>query len=1125
MSNEHNRLEELFWRASQLESESAVEEFLVHECGDDVDLLREVQAMLEARTAADEFAEVLKPTSAVATQDMTNMVIGPYKLREEIGEGGMGVVYAADQKTPVHRRVAIKIIKPGMDSQKVIARFEAERQTLALMDHPNIARILDAGTSDQGLPYFVMELVNGVPITQYCDERKLTVRERLELIKPVCRAVHHAHQKGIIHRDLKPSNILVTQVDGSPLPKVIDFGIAKAVGSQLGDFSVYTEFGMLIGTLEYMSPEQAQRNQRDIDTRSDVYSLGVVLYELLAGTTPFEAKRLRSAALDEILKIISSELPPQPSLRVSTSKVLPDIASSRSVDPGKLAKVVRGELDWIVMKSLDKERDRRYDSAAALGEDVARYLDSLPVNASPPTFSYRMRKLLERHRAAFVSAAAIIFALSIGIILASWQAYRATHASIRANEEYQRATELKITADREKDAAIEARNSARVNLEFARAMRDFLLKELLGMVDPAKQVENEVDLDPNIKVVTLVERAITNLDKLDDQPEAKSSMEFALGKAIRALGKQEEALRLVQHSYDYLLTTKGEDAVDTLIVGQELGWMMKDAGQSKKALEILEGVSRKANDLPQVKINSLRGIAECYRLMGELDKSIEVSQSNLRQAESEFGKNSKQYYLILGGIWFSQYAKGELKAALENQNAALDGLAGLLGAKHPLTVAAARALGATYLKAGQTDKAVETIEPRLNDMRTELGEHTLVYQASLAHLAWAYGDLNQPSRALHYHELAYETAYRTRGKSDLLTVKLGANYATSLREAKGLPEAIEFAKTIAPLLTNKPDEQSYDVLKAGEHLLNILIEGECWEISLQTIDRLMNEYDDKSKSRYIPFRLFRHYRAECLGHLGKVDAAADQAEELLNSLIKTGAPADAEGVYQSKYAMIVWRYLAKREWTKAADAFSSSPPRPDWKFMEAITRMGDGDFEGSKKVIRTSLDMFGKAKNPAIDNWLCLMGELQPIPPADQNRWREIALRLISEASGANQRRKAAGTLLRCGEAEKALQILEGCQQEMQNDPASAKFAIGLYLRMALANLELGKHKETKDWLQRAEEEFAKTNSNLSAHKWNLTLFYEVIRAEILERLKEEVGPPATNEVLNDPTVETQTKG
>ncbi len=354
--------------------------------------------------------------------DLAGRTIGPYKLLQEIGEGGMGVVYMAEQTEPVKRRVALKVIKPGMDSRRVVARFEAERQALALMDHPNIAKVLDAGATDQGYPYFVMELVNGIPITEYCDQEHMPPQERLRLFTTVCRAVQHAHQKGIIHRDLKPSNILVAEYDGQPAAKVIDFGVAKATATQLTDKTLFTEFGQVIGTLEYMSPEQARRNQLDVDTRSDIYSLGIVLYALLTGETPFGSERFRQAGWDEMVKIIREEEPQRPSVKVGSSASLEQVASDRGTDPGKLPGLVRGDLDWIVMKTLAKDRNQRYASASELADDIGRYLAREPIQARPPSLADRAAKWARRNRT-LVSVAAV--ATAALVLVGAWTFDRA----------------------------------------------------------------------------------------------------------------------------------------------------------------------------------------------------------------------------------------------------------------------------------------------------------------------------------------------------------------------------------------------------------------------------------------------------------------------------------------------------------------------------------------------------------------------------------------------------------------------------------------------------------------------------------------------------------------------------
>lgn len=428
----------------------------------------------------DQFAEVdanirqMQVAAATVSPlaEKPGMMIGPYKLLQMIGEGGFGVVWMAEQKAPVERMVALKIIKPGMDSGEVLARFDAERQALALMDHPHIAKVFEAGATPAGRPYFAMELVKGTTITKYCDEQRLSPRKRLELFLPVCQAIQHAHQKGIIHRDIKPSNVLVAPIDGRPDVKIIDFGIAKATGQKLTEKTLFTQFGSVVGTLEYMSPEQAELNNQDIDTRSDIYSLGVLLYELLTGTTPLLRSRLKQAAFTEMLRIIREEDPPRPSLRLSESKnLLPSISSQRKMEPAKLTDLVRGELDWIVMKALEKDRARRYETANGLAMDVQRYLADEPVAACPPSLRYQLQKFARKHRAIINSALALAVVLLIGIALSTWQAIRASNAQRVASEE-------RDTARTAEGKATTARNEAIKSSNEANAARESELRQL-----------------------------------------------------------------------------------------------------------------------------------------------------------------------------------------------------------------------------------------------------------------------------------------------------------------------------------------------------------------------------------------------------------------------------------------------------------------------------------------------------------------------------------------------------------------------------------------------------------------------------------------------------------------------
>jgi len=560
--------------------------------------------------------------------------IGPYKLFRVLGEGGMGVVYLAEQEEPINRQVALKVIKSGMDSKRVIARFGAERQALALLDHPNIAHIHEAGTTDSGLPYFVMEYVKGLPITEYCDRHKLTINDRLDLFIQVCHAIHHAHQKGIIHRDIKPSNILVSIQDDQAVPKIIDFGVAKAISQSLTEKTLLTEHGQLFGTPEYMSPEQADMANEDIDTRSDIYSLGVLLYVLLTGVLPFDSDTLRTGGIEHIRKIIRETDPKTPSTRLSSlGEEGTKVAQSRRIEIASLVKKLHKELEWIPLKAMRKERAERYRSASEFADDIDNYLKGDPLIAGPLSAVYRLKKLVRRNRALVIGIAAVLAVLAIGVVVSTILAIGQAHA--RAEAERQ--------------------------VKISETVSSFLSEDLLGSLEPERSGGR------NVTVRSILDTASENLAKFKNEPLVEAPLRDTIGWTYRELGELKVAEPHLERAVKLRREQLGEEHPDTLHSVRRLGELYWSQGRYKESANLLEKallISQRVLGTEHIPtLGIISGLAKEYIEMGRYDKAEQFYLRCIPIAQRIPGEKNEWSLHTVGGLGITYECQGRYDEA------------------------------------------------------------------------------------------------------------------------------------------------------------------------------------------------------------------------------------------------------------------------------------------------------------------------------------------------------------------------------------------------------------------------------------------------------------------------------
>ncbi|UCF66367.1 MAG: serine/threonine protein kinase [Acidobacteriota bacterium] len=734
--------------------------------------------------------------------------IGRYKLLESLGEGGFGVVFLAEQLEPMRRNVALKVIKLGMDTQRVIARFEAERQTLALMDHPNIAKVLDAGATETGRPYFVMEYVDGLPITEYCDQRRLGIRQRLELFAQVCRAVQHAHTKGIIQRDLKPSNVLVSTQDNLPLARVIDFGIAKATYATLTDRPLLTEQHQIIGTLEYMSPEQAA-GSADIDTRSDVYSLGVLLYALLTGSTPFSSEELRQAGIGEMHRMIREVDPPAPSARVSRDAARRSaVAADRRLDPDRLRSALRGELDWVVMKCLEKDPARRYDSAGSLATEITRHLDGDAVSAAPPSAAYRLRKFVRRHRVGVAAGVTVVAALIVGLGAALYglrSAMQARNAESAARQ---------VASDNERRAAAEAAKS--------RAALDFVI-EMFGSVDPALARGHDVT------VAEVLDPAAANVAQaFAGDIDGESLVRRVLGKAYAHLARYPEALRELERASELRRSLNQPGDPESLSVLHDLGTTVLQAGDVGRARELLqwawEGRSALLGESHRDTLVTRSVLAFAKQLGGELDEAIAEIRAVLREQERTLGPDVRDTLESMCSLADMLGNAGQIDEALRVAHEAAGRAAASLGADSDLALMASSIEADLLETSSRQEEAAKLLAEVVKGKERLYGADHPETLITLDVLARTLGDLGQDDRAIALRRTVVSRAKNTLGERHAATLSYMNNLAQSLRHDGRLEEAEPIYRRVIALRRETIGAEAQDTLVVVSNLGLLLLQ-------------------------------------------------------------------------------------------------------------------------------------------------------------------------------------------------------------------------------------------------------------------------------------------------------------
>ncbi|MEQ8771076.1 MAG: protein kinase [Phycisphaerales bacterium] len=712
-------------------------------------------------------------------------LIGRYTIRRSIGEGGFGIVYEAEQAEPVSRRVALKVIRPGMDSGEVLARFEAERQALALMDHPNIAKVFDGGVTPEGRPYFVMEMVRGIALTDHCDRHRLSLTERLKLFMTICGAVQHAHTKGIVHRDIKPSNILVSYEDGKSVPKIIDFGVAKALHAPLTAHDVFTQVGQLIGTPEYMSPEQAEMGVQDIDTRSDIYSLGVVLYELLAGSRPFESETLRSAGYGEIQRIIREVDPPRPSTRLSTARpdhqdTVSKIVSARRTDSHALSRVLRRDLDWVVMRCLEKDRERRYPAASEISEDIRRFLENEPVSAGPPSAAYRASKFARRHRVAVGIAAAAVAGLFLltGVMWISAQ----RESRLRREAETQR-----LAAERA------SRTSAAVTEYF---------KDSLGAAAPDT-------LGIGVTIAEVLHDASERVSlQFADEPSTESAVRHALGQTWLELGDLASAETQLRRAREVREATHGPNdptTLETIAALIELGWRRGSAEESARLADLLaERTAKVFGDDSAEYASALDLVASSNKYAGDAESARDFYEQSLAVRATLGQRDAPEALWSEFNIALLAVNDGEYQRAISIFDRILTVTKASDRGVAELRVSTAVERATVIYRMGEYERAHAALAPAIAQMDSVLGQTHWRTREAKANLASLSVHLGMMSEAEHLYREVLPGYRRVRGATHPHTIIITNRLAALAASRGNIDEACTLVKRTLRELESQP---------------------------------------------------------------------------------------------------------------------------------------------------------------------------------------------------------------------------------------------------------------------------------------------------------------------------------